>query len=352
MAEEAETAAGRVWEVFDTDPLIADQPGARTLGAGRRRGPLRRRALRLPRRASGRSCAASTSRSTPARRSRSSARPAPARRPSPRCSSRLQDPTHRLGARSTATTCATSRCAACAAQVGFAFEEPTLFSASVRENLLIGHPDATDADIETRARDRAGGVRVRPAVGTRHPHRRAGPLALGRSAPAARAGARDRRPPARARARRPAVRARRAHRSARRRSACARSWPTAPRSSWCTGRRRSRSRTAPRSSTTAASSRPASHRDLLASRAALRRHPQPGRRGPRGADERADRTIETRDDRARRDSRRRRSTVRSTSPATRTSTRGAASRPKRSRNRAPGSRGCCARRSRRCSWRP
>jgi ATP-binding cassette subfamily B protein len=32
--------------------------------------------------------------------------------------------------------------------VGFAFEEPTLFSASVRENLLIGHPDATEADIE------------------------------------------------------------------------------------------------------------------------------------------------------------------------------------------------------------
>jgi ATP-binding cassette subfamily B protein len=33
-------------------------------------------------------------------------------------------------------------------QVGFAFEEPTLFSASVRENLLIGHPDATEAEIE------------------------------------------------------------------------------------------------------------------------------------------------------------------------------------------------------------
>src|SRR6185295_2599511 len=35
------------------------------------------------------------------------------------------------------------------AQIGLAFEEPTLFSASVRENLLIGHPDATEADIET-----------------------------------------------------------------------------------------------------------------------------------------------------------------------------------------------------------
>lgn len=32
--------------------------------------------------------------------------------------------------------------------VAVAFEEPTLFSASVRENLLLGAPDATDADIE------------------------------------------------------------------------------------------------------------------------------------------------------------------------------------------------------------
>jgi ABC-type multidrug transport system fused ATPase/permease subunit len=32
--------------------------------------------------------------------------------------------------------------------VGFAFEEPTLFSASVRDNLLLGFPDASDADVE------------------------------------------------------------------------------------------------------------------------------------------------------------------------------------------------------------
>jgi ATP-binding cassette subfamily B protein len=36
--------------------------------------------------------------------------------------------------------------------VGVAFEEPTLFSASVRENLLLGHPDATDEDIEVALR--------------------------------------------------------------------------------------------------------------------------------------------------------------------------------------------------------
>jgi ATP-binding cassette subfamily B protein len=32
-------------------------------------------------------------------------------------------------------------------QVGFAFEEPSLFSASVRENLLMGKPDATDEQL-------------------------------------------------------------------------------------------------------------------------------------------------------------------------------------------------------------
>ncbi len=33
--------------------------------------------------------------------------------------------------------------------VGVAFDDPLLFSASVRENLLLGWPDATDADLET-----------------------------------------------------------------------------------------------------------------------------------------------------------------------------------------------------------
>ncbi len=35
MAEEAETAAGRVWEVFDTEPLIADRPSATALAHAR-----------------------------------------------------------------------------------------------------------------------------------------------------------------------------------------------------------------------------------------------------------------------------------------------------------------------------
>ena len=34
-------------------------------------------------------------------------------------------------------------------RIAVAFEEPTLFSASVRENVLIGHPDGTDDDVTT-----------------------------------------------------------------------------------------------------------------------------------------------------------------------------------------------------------
>ena len=117
MAEEAETAAGRVWEVFDTDPLIADRPGARTLVRADGEVRFDRRGLHLPRWRADGACAASTSRSIPARRSRSSARPAPARRRSRRCSPAS---TTRRPARcaSTGTTCATSRCAACARRSG------------------------------------------------------------------------------------------------------------------------------------------------------------------------------------------------------------------------------------------
>ncbi len=48
MAEEAETAAGRVWEVFDTEPFIRDREGARHAGERSRRHPLRAGALPVP----------------------------------------------------------------------------------------------------------------------------------------------------------------------------------------------------------------------------------------------------------------------------------------------------------------
>ena len=79
----------------------------------------------------------------------------------------------------------------------------------------MGKPDATEAEVLSGPRGRPGRLRPRPAVGPRHPHRRAGPVAVGRPAPAARPRPGDHRPPARARARRPAVRGRRAHRGRR-----------------------------------------------------------------------------------------------------------------------------------------
>src|SRR3954469_19664543 len=82
-----------------------------------------------------------------------------------------------------------------------------------------GEPDPRSPGRLRRRRRRgaaggAGGVRPRPPLGPGHPHRRAGPLALRRSAPAARAGPGGAGPARGARPRRPAVRPRRAHRIA------------------------------------------------------------------------------------------------------------------------------------------
>jgi ATP-binding cassette subfamily B protein len=146
MAEEAETAAGRVWEVFDTEPFIADHPGAIALVQARGTVRFDRVGFTYPGTARtvlhdvdlqiepgetvalvGATGAGKTTVAT--------------------LLARLHDPTagrvlldgHDLRDVSLRSL---------RGHVGFAFEEPTLFSASVRENLLIGHPDATDADIE------------------------------------------------------------------------------------------------------------------------------------------------------------------------------------------------------------
>jgi ATP-binding cassette subfamily B protein len=146
MAEEAETAAGRVWEVFDTDPVIADRPGAHALThahgevrfegvefayPGADRTVLRGVDLEIhPGETLALVGATGAGKTTVAT-----------------LLARLYDPTagavrldgHDLRNLSLRTL---------RQHVGFAFEEPTLFSASVRENLLVGHPDATDDDID------------------------------------------------------------------------------------------------------------------------------------------------------------------------------------------------------------
>ena len=106
--------------------------------------------------------------------------------------------------------------------VGMAFEDATLFSQSVRDNVLLGReelePGSPEAEAVLReALDVAqAGLRRRPARRRRHGHRRRGPDPLGRPASAPRARARRRGPAGGARARRPAVGARRRHRGARR----------------------------------------------------------------------------------------------------------------------------------------
>ncbi len=93
-----------------------------------------------------------------------------------------------------------------------AFEDATLFSAGVRENLTLGRAGLSADDVREAIDRRPRGVRLRPALRPGHPHRRAGSVAVRRAAAAPRACPRGARPPAGAGARRPAVGAGRAHR--------------------------------------------------------------------------------------------------------------------------------------------
>jgi ATP-binding cassette, subfamily B, bacterial len=146
MGEEAETAAGRVWEVFDTDPLIADRPGA--VAIPRARGEVRFESVRFSYPGSDRAVLRGVDLEIrPGETLALVGATGSGKTTIASLLVRLQDAD---GGRITLDghdvrdlTLRSLR-----AQVGFAFEEPTLFSASVRENLLIGHPDATEADIE------------------------------------------------------------------------------------------------------------------------------------------------------------------------------------------------------------
>ncbi len=146
MAGEAETAAVRVYEVFDTEPAIADRPSARPLAQVR--GEVRFEAVGFQYPASERTAlhgvdlvvhpgetlaivgATGSGKTTLAT-----------------LLTRLYDPTAgRITLDGVDLRDITVN--GLRRHVGFAFEEPSLFSASVRENLLMGKADATEDELE------------------------------------------------------------------------------------------------------------------------------------------------------------------------------------------------------------
>ena len=70
--------------------------------------------------------------------------------------------------------------------IGVVFQEPMLFARSIRENLQVGCPDATDAEmLDALERAQASAFMARQPDGLDTVDRRARPLAVGRRAPAA-----------------------------------------------------------------------------------------------------------------------------------------------------------------------
>src|SRR4051812_6461637 len=145
MAGEAESAAGRVYEVLDTPPTITDRPGAVELGDVV--GEIRFEHVSFDYPASDRTALRDIDLVVPAGETIAIVGATGSGKSSlVTLLTRLYDPTsgritvdgHDLR---DVTVNSLRR------NVGFAFEEPSLFSASVRENLLMGKSDAHDDEI-------------------------------------------------------------------------------------------------------------------------------------------------------------------------------------------------------------
>ena len=93
----------------------------------------------------------STCMSRPARRWPSSARPAPARARRCRCCTACGTRS-RASSASTASTIATSSSRSLRRNIGVVFQDSTMFYRSIADNLRIGKPDATQAELEEAAR--------------------------------------------------------------------------------------------------------------------------------------------------------------------------------------------------------
>ena len=145
LAGEAETAAVRVYEVFDTEPDIADRPDAVTLEDVRGEVRFEDVVFRYP--ASDRTALGGVDLTVhPGETIAVVGATGSGKTTLVSLLTRLHDPSEgriTLDGHDLRDLTVTSL----RRNVGFAFEEPSLFSASVRENLLMGKPDATDEEL-------------------------------------------------------------------------------------------------------------------------------------------------------------------------------------------------------------
>jgi ATP-binding cassette subfamily B protein len=146
MAEEAKTAAERIFEVLDTPPAIADRPGAVALE--RVHGRLRFEDVTFTYGDRGTPVLAGVELELePGETVALVGMTGSGKTTLASLVPRLHDATQgrvTIDGRDVRDVTLDSL----RRHVGFAFEEPTLFSASVRDNLLLGFPEATDDDVE------------------------------------------------------------------------------------------------------------------------------------------------------------------------------------------------------------
>jgi ATP-binding cassette, subfamily B, bacterial len=145
LAGEAETAAGRVYEVFDTEPAIDDRPDATTIDTVRGEVRFEDVVFRYPE--SDRTALAKVDLVVrPGETIAVVGATGSGKTTLVTLLTRLYDPSEgriTLDGHDLRDLAITNL----RGNVGFAFEDPSLFSASVRENLLMGKPDATDDDL-------------------------------------------------------------------------------------------------------------------------------------------------------------------------------------------------------------
>jgi ATP-binding cassette subfamily B protein len=146
LAGEAESAAERVYEVFDTVPAIADRPGA--IAITEAKGAIRFEHVGFAYEGSDKVALTDIDLTVePGETIAIVGATGCGKTTVATLLTRLYDPTEgriTLDGHDLRDITVTSL----RRQVGFAFEEPTLFSASVRENLLMGKPDATDEEVQ------------------------------------------------------------------------------------------------------------------------------------------------------------------------------------------------------------